>query len=189
MSHFKNCYTNLGSVTGTKYCLQRRLLCTYWYNHMFRESPNLNKKSEFSFFFKFLEVVLNFLFCFSKSQFTSHQPISVTDFGWSYHVKRLISLCQQNLWLRSVLFWDVTQRRVDCWTREGGTGIGSLETSVANCQSALCKILEEGRAHLHCDRSLTSRKTCFFFKCQFEEGGGCIAPWVRAWLKLLLDIS
>ena len=132
---------------------------------MFLDLHNLNHKVYF-FFFNFIQYVFSLLFYVSKRQFVSRQPISVTDIGWRVkHVKRLMSLCLQNLWFRFTLFWNFTQSRLDCLTLEGGTD--RLYRNVGN--KLRCVTSQKSADLLH-------RAKPIFFNCRFE-GGGCCSPF------------
>jgi hypothetical protein len=106
---------------------------------------------------------------------------NVTFTQWSmkiYRPKRFISM-------RSALFWDFTQRRMnlsvlssrDCLTLEDGTDRLS-ETSVRNYHSTLRKIPEERGSHLHRNRNLRSRFIYILHLSIFQIK--MFMPWVKA---------
>jgi len=76
-------------------------LYTHKYNYIFHDSPNLSHQVLPSrLILNFVKDVMRFLFYFSKFQYTSYQPIPVTDFGWrTNYVTCLIFSCLQNLFL------------------------------------------------------------------------------------------
>ena len=68
---------------------------------------------------KYLHIPKFIYIYFSKFQCTSHQPVSVTDFGWRVnHVKLLISLCLQNLYLFLNLLWGGRLQPPPLWVRQ-----------------------------------------------------------------------
>jgi len=135
---------------------------------MFHDLHNVNHKVWSFFFSNFIQYVLSLLFYDSKCQFTCHQPISLTDIGWRVkHVKRLMSLCLQNMWLRFTLFWNFTQTTVDCLT----PGTDRLPRNVGN--KLRCVTSQKSADILHRGGSLISRKTYFLTVDLRGVGVGC----------------
>jgi len=125
----------------------------------------------------------------TEENYENSQLVQSVFSPWAMRLKMRIKNIRSNLriwpqiWmrLRSLLFWDVTQRWVVVSYRRFGTTywshlhgssspdrhlhpIDCLKTSVSKNQPKLCNMPEERRPHLHRGESLNSR-TCLLHRC------------------------